>query len=407
MPKLTPTPLIIEGDASGGFVPEFWGNVAGVKAVGMTKLVVQGNNRLYAVASIPTRPEPEYADITYKKFQLFDRELTFDVDMSGVGCGCNAAAYLVAMPEHPSATDSAYCDIQGPEGVSPCLEIDLIEGNTKALQSTLHTGPGHGSDGATCNQDGCAGNFGKDSRQAHLYGPGATKGIDSTRPFTVRASFRGGLHGGAIYDVSLAQSSKTPSQDQEQPQQGLSKESEDRILHLFNAESVYGSHVANGPARPAPVPSGDRLRTHAALSNGMVLVVSLWSADDLSWLDGGCDAAHPKCVIENARFEISNLRTSTVPSPPSPPPMPPPYMPPATPPTLLSENVQMMLWALMLVASLLVAFYVMRQRGQSDAKHGRRSSGGRRKASQRRIDASRDYDDDEEEDAIRMSTSRI
>ena len=92
VPKLTPTPLNIAGDSAGGFVPEFWGNVAGVRAVGQDKLVVQGNNRLYAVASIPPRPEPEYIDITYKKFELFNRELTFDVDMSGVGCGCNAAA---------------------------------------------------------------------------------------------------------------------------------------------------------------------------------------------------------------------------------------------------------------------------------------------------------------------------
>ena len=92
VPKLTPTPLTIAGDSAGGFVPEFWGNVAGVRAVGQDKLIVQGNNRLYAVASIPPRPEPEYVDITYKKFDLFNRELTFDVDMSGVGCGCNAAA---------------------------------------------------------------------------------------------------------------------------------------------------------------------------------------------------------------------------------------------------------------------------------------------------------------------------
>ena len=56
---------------------------------------------------------------------------------------------LLPCPSTLVRPDSAYCDIQGPEGVSPCLEIDLIEGNTKALQSTLHTGPGHGSDGAT------------------------------------------------------------------------------------------------------------------------------------------------------------------------------------------------------------------------------------------------------------------
>ena len=306
VPKLTPTPLIVDGDAHGGFVPEFWGNVAGIQAVGMTKLAVQGNNRIYSLASIPARPEPEYVDVTYKKFHLSNRELTFDVDMSGVGCGCNAAAYLVAMPERPSATSSAYCDIQGPEGVAPCLEIDLIEGNTKAIQSTLHTTQGHGADGATCNQDGCASNFGKDPQLAQFYGPGATMGIDSSRPFTVRASFREDADGGAVYDVNLVQTSHSLQQKQQ------SGSEEDRQLHFFNSESILGSHVANGPERPAPVPSGDRQRMQTALSSGMVLVISLWTSDDLAWLDGGCDAAHPKCDITTARFEVSNLRTSDV-----------------------------------------------------------------------------------------------
>jgi hypothetical protein len=53
---------------------------------------------------------------------------------------------------------SNYCDIQGFDdefdGVQPCVEIDLLEGNAKSVQATVHTTRGHGADGQTCNQDG-------------------------------------------------------------------------------------------------------------------------------------------------------------------------------------------------------------------------------------------------------------
>ena len=46
-------------------------------------------------------------------------------------------------------------DIQGYDDptTGTCVELDLIEGNKKAVQATLHTRQGHGQDG-TCNQDG-------------------------------------------------------------------------------------------------------------------------------------------------------------------------------------------------------------------------------------------------------------
>jgi hypothetical protein len=82
----------------------------------------------------------------------------------------------------------------------------------------------------------------------------------------------------------------------------------------------------------------------------MVFVVSLWTAtppDNLDWLDGGCDAAHPMCDLASARFEISKMHITDVPSPPAPPPQlppprppPPPELPPpATPPFVLTQMV--------------------------------------------------------------------
>ena len=400
-PEITSYPISVDGDSAGGFAAEFWGNLAGIQTTDADrKLTVQGNNRLYAVTSIPSRPKAEWVDFTYRKLDLLNRDLSFDVDISGVGCGCNAAVYLVAMPNQPDATNAAYCDIQGPDGKA-CLEIDLLEGNTKAVQTTLHTAQGHGADGATCNQDGCVANVGRTEESAHLYGPGS-KGIDSRKPFTVSATFREGQHGGAIYDVEFTQSIKTGPPGRETITDGR--------LHFFDSEAIYGSHSKSG--RAAPVPPGDKLRTHTALSDGMVLVVSLWTADDLSWLDGGCDATHPKCSIETARFEVSNLRVSSVPSPPSPPPIPPPLTPPNAPPAIYTDLPKLLLLvsALLLVLCAVVAgrWYVSQHEREVESaedygkkdRRGRRTA--RRQGNRQMIEPvveEDDDDDDEMEDA--------
>lgn len=40
----------------------------------------------------------ELIPTNYLKINLFDKELSYDVDMSTVGCSCNAALYFVSMP---------------------------------------------------------------------------------------------------------------------------------------------------------------------------------------------------------------------------------------------------------------------------------------------------------------------
>jgi hypothetical protein len=269
-PKLTAHRVSIDGDRTGGFVSEFWGNVHGIVGDG-DALVVTGNNRLYSISSIPSRSEPEWVDFRYKKLSLLNRALVFDVDLSGVGCGCNAAVYLVAMPEQPTDTDAAYCDIQGEaadlEGGPrrhTCLEIDLVEGNIKALQSTLHTAQGHGVDGMTCNQDGCSASVGRTKESAHLYGYSPKSHIDSSRPFTVTSTFREAADGGVVFDVGISQSrlQEHPEPRGQQQQQEPEKQA-DREFHFFNGESVGGSHAPNKTL--APIPEEDRIRTRVAL----------------------------------------------------------------------------------------------------------------------------------------------
>ena len=69
------------------------------------------------------------------------RSLTFEVDLSGDGCGCNAALYLVSMPQshNESQCHDFYCDANNVCGVR-CDEIDLMEANTVAWVSTVHVG---------------------------------------------------------------------------------------------------------------------------------------------------------------------------------------------------------------------------------------------------------------------------
>jgi hypothetical protein len=164
------------GPFGGGVVQEVFsgmGNMTGDTAT----LTLKGDNRQYLVEDTT---QHTWSGVTYQKLDLLGKTLSVTVDVSNAGCGCNAALYLVAMGD-PSSSSSNYCDIQSS---SYCLEIDLLEANRKVVQTTLHTQ--HGTGMGSCNQWGCAVNWGKDSHTK--YGQGITGGIDSARPFRMNAA---------------------------------------------------------------------------------------------------------------------------------------------------------------------------------------------------------------------------
>lgn len=125
--------LSIDGSTRGGLVAEAWGtsNVEYLDerdSSGVFEGVrVKGSNRLFAISDFVWAHH--WHDVSYKHFSLLNRGLTFTLDLSAVGCGCNAAVYLVQMTE-PDSDGPGYCDIAGYESefdtVRPCLEIDLL-----------------------------------------------------------------------------------------------------------------------------------------------------------------------------------------------------------------------------------------------------------------------------------------
>ena len=103
-------------------------------------------------------------------FMLKNQEFTFDVELSRMPCGFNAALYFVGMTENQGGAENGtnYCDAQAVAGTF-CSEMDIMEANTEAQQYTTHacvdacgsfsaTAPeckGTGSPSTVCDQSGC------------------------------------------------------------------------------------------------------------------------------------------------------------------------------------------------------------------------------------------------------------
>ena len=68
--------------------------------------------------------------------------LSYTVDLSKVGCACNAALYLVAMPYHDKDTcGDYYCDASFPH--CHCPEMDIQEANNHGESSNSCQPPRH------------------------------------------------------------------------------------------------------------------------------------------------------------------------------------------------------------------------------------------------------------------------
>merc|ERR1711865_1099465 len=103
-------------------------------------------------------------------FLLKNREFAFNVELSSMPCGFNAALYFVGMTDNQGGAQNGtnYCDAQAVDGTF-CSEMDILEANTEAQQYTTHActdscgsysevseckgAPGSAS--SVCDQNGC------------------------------------------------------------------------------------------------------------------------------------------------------------------------------------------------------------------------------------------------------------
>ena len=103
-------------------------------------------------------------------FMLKNSEFTFDIELSTMKCGFNAALYFVGMNQNRGSAEDGtnYCDAQAIDGTF-CSEMDILEANTHAQQYTTHACVdtcgsynsaanecrGNGSPSTVCDQSGC------------------------------------------------------------------------------------------------------------------------------------------------------------------------------------------------------------------------------------------------------------
>eukprot|EP00420_Gonyaulax_spinifera_P017857 CAMPEP_0197912346 /NCGR_PEP_ID=MMETSP1439-20131203/74548_1 /TAXON_ID=66791 /ORGANISM="Gonyaulax spinifera, Strain CCMP409" /LENGTH=476 /DNA_ID=CAMNT_0043534123 /DNA_START=59 /DNA_END=1489 /DNA_ORIENTATION=- len=189
-----------------------------------------------------------YANKQYTALKLLGKTLRYTTDMSGAGCGCNAALYLTSLHQNSQLSDCEdyYCDANSVCGV-PCAEIDIQEANQHAWHSTLHMQDD--GEGIGVGLGGKATNWAKED-----YGPGG-RCIDTTKPFEVAVSFPQDKHGdlASMYVELTQRGSPCP---------------------LTASISSYSNGRDGMP------------EMKAALVAGMTPIISFWASDDMLWMDG-------------------------------------------------------------------------------------------------------------------------
>jgi len=225
----------------------------GVHAHGHSVTVDHGP-RLYFAKHCQQSISPDM----FLKKKLIGKSLEYTVDMSRVGCGCNAAFYMVTMPAGGrTRCNDYYCDANAVCG-SNCAELDIQEGNSHSWATTPH----HAYDSKGCE------------RHAHNYGPGRT--IDPAHgPIRIKVSFHG--HGSKLSKMTTKMSQGSKS-------------------ILITHDGSCGESLAEVARDLA--------------STGMVFTMSNWGGDHktMDWLDGDVCG---KESCNRGSFTVSNIVIST------------------------------------------------------------------------------------------------
>jgi len=319
-------------------------------------------------------------------FKLKNQEFTFDVELSSMPCGFNAALYFVGMSENEGGAERGtdYCDAQAVAGVY-CSEMDIMEANTVAQQYTTHAcvdacgsfSPnaseckGTGQSSTVCDQSGCGLNpfrygagttYDAELDNPDWYGPSSHSQLDSSSTFTVVTQF----HADSAMDLTnITRFYIQNDLRVDLPTLYVKVPADGSHYGAFERPSITADYCTDiydrwdGAAQYAPLGQMGR-----NMENGMVLAMSAWYAPEsyvdgrpeggqqsgMSWLDGvngwgGKATKAGPCDTDTSdqagpyHATFSDIRIGDIGTtlgrvfPPAPTPTPPPTPPaPPTPP---------------------------------------------------------------------------
>jgi len=272
-------------------------------------------------------------DTTYKTFNLLNKEITFDVDVSQLPCGLNGALYFVqmdadgGMARYPGNKAGAkygtgYCDAQCPHDLkyingepnvigwtpsdvdihagmgkygSCCVEMDLWEANAVSSAYTAHScavqkqtrcsgvdcGDGDDRFKGVCDKNGCDYQTFRLGERA-FYGAGSSFAINTDAPMRVTTQFITADNTDSGKLVEIRRIYKQGNTTVQNPPIKLGGASFDSLKGDFcKAELAEFKDNTNFLDKGGFDSMGD------AMSKGMVLTLSLW--DDhfarMLWLD--------------------------------------------------------------------------------------------------------------------------
>jgi hypothetical protein len=219
---------------------------------------MNGNSRLYFCSSATDGWSPDM----YWQTPLNNKHFAYTLDLSNVGCHCNAAAYFINMPGGNAGDGDFYCDANFVNN-QWCPEYDVMEGNKHTIACTLHTCNGGNGYWDSCDKGGCQQNaFNVDSG---MMCPEDRCKINTNKPFV-------------ISHYQNSQSANT----------WMGQEGRDASFEMCN-DGGYKSNMASS-------------------YGGMVFSASLWGGGgiDMGWLDGmtGCGG---DCNIDGTSVTFTNF----------------------------------------------------------------------------------------------------
>jgi len=305
-------------------------------------------------------------------FMLNGQEFSFEIELSSMRCGFNAALYFVGMTANTGAADQGtkYCDAQAVDGTF-CSEMDILEANTEAQQYTTHACTDScgsyteavseckgtpGSASSVCDQSGCGMNpfrygpgttYDTETDNAAWHGSGSDFKLDSSQPFTVVTRFDN--TSGTLTSIVRFYLQKGVRIDL--PTLYVLPPTDGSHMRGFDQPSITADYCTdiydrwNGDKQYAPLAQMGK-----NMENGMVLAMSAWYAKEtyplsgtqtgMSWLDGTnnwgkaikagpCDVTTSDAVgpyqatFSDIRIGGIGTTVPNVPARPTPPPAPP------------------------------------------------------------------------------------